>query len=89
MAKNEHIVSTRLETFYYEYLKKQANGQGTTTSELLRRVVEYQINKKLGSLSVSLDDKQLKRLNEIAREKGMSTNDVITRVVSNYIDCYF
>ena len=89
MAKNDHVVSTRLENYYYDYLTRQAKIQGTTTSDMLRKVVEYQVEKKLGGLSVRLDEKQLKRLNEIAREKGMSVNDILTRVVSNYIDCYF
>ena len=89
MAKKGELVATRVEKYYYDFLKKQADMQKMTLSGIVRKVIEYQVNMKLGAMSVSLDDNQIARLNEIAREKGMSVDDVLTRVVSNYIDGYF
>lgn len=89
MAKKGELVATRVEKYYYDFLKKQADKQEMTISGLVRKVIEYQVNMRLGAMSVSLDDNQIVRLNEIAREKGMSADDVLTRVVSNYIDGYF
>lgn len=83
-------ISTLLDWYYYDFLSKQAIKQGLSVSEMARKVIEFQVDKKNGATEiVALEPEQLKRLNEIAKEKGMTTNDLMTRVLSNYIDTYF
>lgn len=83
-------ISTLLDWYYYDFLSKQATKQGISVSEMTKRVIEFQVDKKNGATEiVALEPEQLIRLNEIATEKGMSTNDLMTRVISNYIDTYF
>jgi uncharacterized protein YaaQ len=83
-------ISTLLDWYYYDFLKKQADKQNISVSEMAKKVIEFQVDRKGGGTEiVGLEDEQLKRLNEIAKEKGMSANELMTRALSNYIDTYF
>ena len=83
-------ISTLLDWYYYDFLRKQAEQKDISISEMTKKVIEFQVDRKGGSTEiVGLEESQLKRLKEIADEKGMSTNDLMTRVLSNYIDTYF
>ena len=83
-------ISTVLDWYYYDFLKRQSEKQGLSISEMAKKVIEFQVDKKNGATEiVALEPEQLNRLNEIAKSKGMSTNDLMTRVISNYIDTYF
>ena len=83
-------ISTLVEWYYYDFLKKQAEKKGISISEMTKRVIEFQVDKTNGATElVALEPEQVKRLGEIAKEKGMTTNDLMTRVLSNYIDTYF
>jgi len=83
-------VCTELESYYYDFVRRYATEHGMSISEMVRRCVVYQIDKKGGGTDiVALEPEQVQRLNEIAKSKGMSTNDLMTRVISNYIDTYF
>ena len=83
-------VCTELEKYYHDFVKRYADKNGISVSEMVRRCVVYQVDKKNGGTEITaLEPEQLARLNEIAKEKGMSINDLMTRVLSNYIDTYF
>lgn len=83
-------ISTVLEWYYYDFLKRQAEKQGISVSEMTKKVIEFQVGRKGGGTEiVALEEEQKKRLNEIAKEKGMTTNDLLTRIISNYVDTYF
>ena len=83
-------VCTELERYYYDFVRKYAANNKISVSEMVRKCVVYQVDNKNGGTDiVALEPEQVKRLNEIAKEKGMTTNDLMTRVISNYIDTYF
>lgn len=86
----KHKVNVQLDTYDYDFLKRNAEKFKFSKSEVIRKIIstyrEYNYDKRVVA---TLEDEQVTRLTEIAKSKGMGVGELASRVISNYIDTYF
>ena len=80
-------ISTLLDWYYYDFLKKQAAIQGMSVSKLVKGVIEKRIdNWQGGTIVAGLEKEQLAELQRRADKKGMSVNEFSTRILCKYLE---
>lgn len=80
-------ISTLLDWYYYDFLKRQAEKQGMSISNLVKGVLEKRIdNWQGGTIVAGLEKEQLQELERRAKAKGMSVNEFSTRILCKYLE---
>ena len=80
-------ISVQLDWYYYDFLKKQCELQGMSMSKLVKGVLEKRIdNWQGGTIVAGLEPEQLKALETEANRKGMSMNELSTRILVKHTE---
>lgn len=80
-------ISTLMDWYYYDFLKRQAEQQGMSISKLVKGVLEKRIDQwQGGTVIAGLEKSQLDKLKTIADGRNISVNDLTTRIISKYLE---
>lgn len=81
-----HKVNVQVTDYDYAFLERNATKYGFSKSEVVRQIIDYYRDKGgENSVVASLEETEFARLNEIARDKHMTSGELASRVLSAYL----